>query len=268
LNPPLASIVIPTYNRPEHLERAIDSALKQTYENVEIIVVDDGSELNLKPFENKYPSVRFLKNKTNRGACYSRNRGLKASNGEYINFLDDDDELYPNKIKLQVQKFQSSPVKNLGFVTAHVLDKRSGKEIIKKNITAGSMYRQLLSGYAISGIETLLIKKECLLEIGGFDENLQSSQEYDLLIRLSENYGVDYVDEILSRENRSLDQISLNFDKKMSGAKYLFRKHDSRYREIGFLFWLKMRLKRYGLFGRYLIGKYLGEDAYRFTIKN
>jgi glycosyltransferase involved in cell wall biosynthesis len=267
-NSPKVSIIIPTYNRPEHLRRAIISALSQTYPNIECIVVDDHSDIDIGQFRQEFPGVTFLRNSENRGGCYSRNRGLEQAGGKYINFLDDDDELHPEKITLQVKKFQTSAIENLGFVTAHVLDKRSGKEIIKKNRAAGDMYRQLLSGYAISGIETLLIKKECLVEIGGFDENLQSSQEYDLLIRLSEKDGVDYVDKILSRENRSTDQISLNFDKKISGAKNLFQKYDSRYKNMGTLFWMKMRLKRRALLSRFMIGKWFGEKAYRFTIRS
>lgn len=265
---PLVSIVIPTYNRPDYLERAVKSTLLQTYENIEIIVVDDCSELDLDLLKNKYPSVCYLKNNTNRGACYSRNRGIWEASGEYINFLDDDDELFPEKIELQVKKFRDSSVENLGFVTAHVEDNRSGKTIIKKNRASGDMYLRLLEKYAISGIETLLIKKECLQKTGGFDDKLQSSQEYDLMIRLSEKYNVDYVDRVLSRQYRSRNQISLNFDKKIQGTKRLFQKHNTRYRKIGLLFQIKMQLKFYGLICRFMIGKLFGEKVYRSTIKD
>lgn len=262
-NSPKVSIVIPTYNRPDLLRRAVESALIQTYENIEIIVVDDHSDYDLVSLRKEYPIVKFYRNGKNRGGCYSRNRGIREASGEYINFLDDDDELFPKKIELQVKKFRDSSIKNLGFVTAHTEDNRSGNTVIKKNLTSGDMYSRLLKKFAISGIETLLIKKECLLETGGFDDKLQSSQEYDLMIRLSEKYNVDYVDEILSRENRSYDQISLNFNKKIQGAKYLFKKHDKRYRSYGLLFWLQMRLKLKVLLARFYVGKILGENVYR-----
>ncbi|WP_340104025.1 glycosyltransferase family 2 protein [Rhodohalobacter sp. 8-1] len=264
---PLVSIIIPTYNRPELLRRAIKSALDQTYPNIEVIVVDDHSDNDLEQLQKEFPTVSFFRNSENRGGCFSRNRGIEKSTGEFINLLDDDDELMSEKIELQVMKFDDSSVANLGFVTAHVDDVRSGKKLIKRNEVKGDIHRQLLAGYAVSGIESLLIKKDALLEIEGFDNKLQSSQEYDLMIRLSEKYNVDYVDQILSRENRSTDQISLNFDKKIQGAKYLFKKHDKRYREIGPLFRAKMRLKLYGLICRFLVGKVLGEKAYRYTIK-
>ena len=267
-NSPKVSIIIPTYNRPEYLRRAIKSATSQSYPNIEVIVVDDHSDIDLDTFRQEFQSVRFFQNSENRGGCYSRNRGLKESEGEFINFLDDDDELYPNKIALQVDKFQTSSIQNLAFVTSHHLDERSGSGIIKKNSVKGDLYKSLLSGYAISGTQAMLIKKECLLKIGGFDENLQSSQEYDLMIRLAEKYNVDFVNKVLSRQNRSVDQISFNYDKKIAGAKYLFKKHDERYREMGLLFWLKMRLKLRGLICRFYIGKWFGEKAYRFTIRH
>lgn len=266
-NKPLVSIIIPTYNRPDLLQRALKSALHQTYSNVEVIVVDDHSENDIEELQKEYPKVIFYRNSENRGGCYSRNRGIKESEGVYINFLDDDDEIFPEKLELQVKKFNQSIDPILGFVTAHADDKRSGRTIIKYNRVKGEVYHQLLKEYAISGIETLLIKKESLEDIGGFDNDLKSSQEYDLMIRLSEKYTVDYVDRVLSREHRSRDQISLNFDKKISGAIYLFRKHDKRYRAIGTFFWMKMRLKLYGLICRFWIGKLFGERAYRFVIR-
>jgi len=265
---PLVSIVIPTYNRPGLVVRAVESALNQTYENIEIIVVDDGSELNLASFEERYPTVRFLKNDTNRGACFSRNRGLKIANGEYINFLDDDDELFPEKIELQIEKFHKSEIPNLGMVTCHLLDCRSGNKKVVANKVRGNVYMKMLSGFAVAGTEAMLFKASVFDEIDGFDESLESSQEYDLFIRVSEKFNIDYVDKVLTRKNRSTDQISLNFDKKIQGARVLFRKYERSYRGIGYLFWLKMRLKLYGLIGRFMIGKLFGEKAYRFTIKD
>jgi len=263
LKSPLVTIIIPTFNRPVPLKRALKSALNQTYGNVEITVINDCPELSLNTLEKEFSSVRFLNNKKNKGACYSRNRGLNIAKGEYVNFLDDDDELYPKKIELQVKKFLNSNDPRLGMVTAHALDLRSGVKKIKKNSVSGDMYRKLLSSYAISGTESMLFKKSSLLEIGGFDENLQSSQEYDLLIRFAEKFTVDFVDEILSRENRSTGQISLNFDKKIQGAKYLYKKHDSRFRSEGFLLWLCNRIKVKVLLARYYVGKWFGEKTYR-----
>ena len=266
LNYPLVSIIIPTFNRPDFLERAIESCLKQEYENIEIIVVDDCSGLNIESVRSQYPTVKFLKNEANYGACYSRNRCLSLSEGQFINFLDDDDELFPDKISRQVEKFQTSTDPELGMVTCHSIDRRSGKEKVVKNAVEGDIYKDLLATYLVAGTETMLFKASVLEETGGFDEKLKSSQEYDLFIRASEKYKITYVDEVLTRRNRSVDQISLNFDKKIQGAKRLFRKHDGRYRDIGLLFWIRMRMKLFGLICRFFIGKIFGEKVYRLTI--
>ena len=264
---PLVSVVIPTYNRPDYVSRAIDSVLEQTYPSFEIIVIDDASETDLTPLKENYPQVTFLKNEQNRGACYSRNRGLQEAKGTYINFLDDDDELFPEKIELQVQKFQESQNPKVGMITAHALDIRSGEKVLRKNNVTGNIYRKILYSYLLSGTETMLFRTSAIKEIGGFDENLESNHEYDVLIRFCEKYEVDYVDKILSKEHRSENQISLNFDKKIHGAKFLFKKHNDRYKSFGSLFWLKMQLKLRALVIRFWIGKTFGEKVYRTLLR-
>lgn len=263
---PLVSVIIPTYNRLDFVSRAIQSVLDQTYPNVEIIVVDDASDEDLQSVIDAFPSVTFLINDSNRGGGYSRNRGIKEASGTYINFLDDDDILYPEKIEKQVALFETSKVPNLGMITCHALDERSGEPHTRHNRFIGNIYKELLANFAISGIETMLYKKEYLLEVGGFDEGLQSSQEYDLLIRYSENHAVDFVDEVLTREFQSTNQISTNFDKKIQGARRLFKKHNKRYKGQGFFFWIRMRLKLGFLLIRFYAGKLLGEKAYRMLL--
>lgn len=263
MNQPLVSIIIPTYNRPDFLKKTLDSALSQTYVNIEIIVVDDCSELNLEAFSNQFPSVKFLKNDSNRGACYSRNRGLKLANGDYVNFLDDDDELFPEKIELQIEKFKSSKDPKLGMITCHSVDYRSGEKKVIYNRVRGNIYQGILAEYIVAGTETMLFKASVFDEVEGFDEGLESSQEYDLFIRACEKYHINYVDKILTQRNRSRDQISLNFDKKIQGARALFNKHNWRYKQQGILYWIKMRIKLRLLLLRFYIGKLFGEKVYR-----
>lgn len=267
-NFPLVSVIIPTHNRPDLVNRAVDSVLEQTYPNVEIIVIDDASEEKAQDYLHSVPTLKVLRNEKNKGGCFSRNRGIDEARGVYINFLDDDDVLFPEKIRKQVECFQKSLDSRLGMVTCHVLDERSGKEIKKYNRVKGNIYHDLISYYAVSGIETMLFKTEAVKKINGFDEQIPSSQEYDLLIRFAEYYTVDFVDEVLSKEFRSVNQISLNFDKKIKGAKYLFEKHNERYKSQGFLFWLKMRVKLGYLIFRFYMGKIFGERVYRKLVES
>jgi len=111
---PLVSVIIPTYGRSELLDRAIDSVLAQTYDNIEIIVVDDNNSNSehRKHTENvlqKYlqnGQAVYLKHEKNVGGSAARNTGIKASKGEYVALLDDDDEWFPEKIEKQISYFE------------------------------------------------------------------------------------------------------------------------------------------------------------------
>ena len=265
---PVVSVIVPTHNRPEYLRRALNSVKKQTISGVESIVVDDASSVDLEDVLQDFPDVIYLRNKTNKGPCYSRNRGLKHARGKFINFLDDDDILYPQKIEKQVDLFRKSTNQNLGMVTCHTKDCRSGETKIKYNKLRGYVYTKLLYSYALTGNETVLYKRKYLVKTGGFDEDLESSQEYDLFIRMAKNYKIDYVDDILTEECKSENQISVNFDKKLNGARYLYNKYKNAYMEEGCLFWIKMRFKFWVLYVRFLVGKYFGERLYRLLLRD
>lgn len=264
---PLVTVVIPTYNRPDHLRRALASVLDQKGVIQEVIVVDDASDLDMSDELEKYPQVTYLRNAKNMGGGYARNRGLQAAKGTYINFLDDDDEFLDGKLRKQVHQFEISDIAPLGMVSCHLRDLRSGKEVLLRNKCRGDIYKASLQGYTVNLTSSMLFKTEAVRYIGGFDETLPANQEYDLIIRFSKHYGVDYVDEVLARANRSTGQIHSNFEKKRDGAIRLFDKYDNDYRKIGFAFRLKMRIKLVILLFRFWIGKRFGEKAYRMLLK-
>ena len=259
---PLVSVIIPTYRRPDLLVRAVDSVKSQTYNNIEIIIVDDENNSELINFFDDDKEIKILTNETNRGACYSRNKGLKYSRGLYINFLDDDDVIFPNKIEEQVRHFLKSNNSKLGMVTCHTNDIRSGKGKIVFNRVRGYVYKDLLKKFLISGTETVLYLKDALNRIQGFDESLEANHEYDLLIRMSEFYEIDYIDKVLSERYKSENQISVNFEKKIKGANQLFRKHKKRYRKEGLRFYVYMKVKEYVLYIRFYMGKAFGTKFY------
>ena len=111
----LVSVIIPTYKRPETLKRAVDSVLNQTYENIEVIVADDngiGTEFGLatEAVMKEYasdPRVKYVQHEVNINGSAARNTGFRASSGDYIMLLDDDDEFTPVKVKAQVEKLES-----------------------------------------------------------------------------------------------------------------------------------------------------------------
>ena len=123
---PLVSVIIPTYNRPHTIERAIRSVYSQSYSNIEIVVVDDNAKnLNARKktseIMKKYPRVKYIKNQKNVGGAESRNIGIRTAKGKYVAFLDDDDEFLPSKISRQVALMeQMRKNKNIALVYCYL----------------------------------------------------------------------------------------------------------------------------------------------------
>lgn len=201
---PLVSVVIPTYNRAGLLQRAIDSVLAQTYENLEIIVVDDASTDNTQDVVTSYddPRVTYICHETNRHGSAARNTGIEAADGEYVAFLDDDDEWYPEKLERQVATLQDA-AEDVGMVYcwsdvyAEAAD--SGRIATNKPTLHGDIFDETLSSNPIGATSTLLIRADVLEEINGFDEDLERGQDSDLIRRVSANHHVDYVSDVLAR---------------------------------------------------------------------
>jgi len=259
---PLVSIIIPTYNRSQYLKRAINSVLNQTYDNIELIIVDDNSNDDtmfiIKNFKDK--RIRYIKNLRNMGSSFSRNEGLAISKGEYINFLDDDDILLPRKIQLQINRFQESDDNRLGVVTCDVEYKRFGINEIKKNRKKGCIYKDLLKSYCVYGTESMLIKRKYIIK---FDLNLASNHEYDLAIRLARICNFDYVPLKLSIKFDSKEQITYNFYKKVKGNLYLYRKYKKEFKKFGLKFYLYDYFRFKYLIIKYSIGLIIGKKIYK-----
>ncbi|MCM2535838.1 glycosyltransferase [Neobacillus pocheonensis] len=198
---PLISIIIPTYGRPNLLLRAIDSVLNQSYNNLEIIVVDDNNPESFERQETmtvleKYLELNkiiYIKLEKNSGGAIARNRGVEVSTGKLICFLDDDDEFLPNKVELQVNKFVESDFKLSvvgGF--ANILGAEGNLKRIEKNEVNGDVFKiQLSSNVCTTSIA--MINKDVFIRSGGFS-NVPSSQEHTLFIKIfNVNPLYDYV---------------------------------------------------------------------------
>ena len=237
MNDPLVSFIIPTYNRPKYLQRAIESTLKQSHQNIEVIVIDDHSDYDPLPIIEEFNDnrIKYYRNSINKGSVYSRNRGLSVCTGDYINFLDDDDEILPQKIELQLKKFSETSVENLGVVICDMEYKRKDINMFKQNHMQGNIYKKILKHYCVYGIHSMLIKREFVPK---FDPNLQSSQEYDLSIRLSRRCNFDFVPRRLAITHTSENQISFNYNKKIDGTKYIFKKYRSEFLRFGVIYYV------------------------------
>lgn len=178
----LVSVIIPCYRNSKTLGRAIDSVIAQTYPFVEIVVVNDCSP-ETKDIETallRYSDVRYLRNSTNVGLAGSRNNGLAIARGEYIAFLDADDEYHSEKIEIQVAALEPNTV-----VTCGLTRLLSGGEVRQWWIANRTVqdanhliYRNTLNGAG------LLASRELLMEHGGYDSSLRSCEDWDLWLRL------------------------------------------------------------------------------------
>lgn len=193
--------MIPTYNRPQMLQRALDSVIAQTFESVEIIVVDDGSDTPTKQIVDAYDDVPvyLLEHDTSLGGAAARNTGIEAASGEFVAFLDDDDEWLPEKLARQVACIdRSGPETGFVYCDYYKQDDRLGGIVTEGGIAihTGDIYQTVLADWC-AATSLLLIRREALIDIGGFDLDLSGYQDYDLLLRLAKRYHCNAVAEPL-----------------------------------------------------------------------
>ena len=172
------SVIIPLYNQKEFISQAIDSLLSQSYENIEIIVVNDGS--TDEPFTElgKYENIINIINQDNAGLSAARNSGLKFSTGDYIQFLDADDFLHPDKLKLQLE-FMMKRESRISYCEITQFCNDSNERTLRYIGSISDIFPHLYSiwhTYPLP-IHSLLIKKQIFDEYGGFLDNLKASED-------------------------------------------------------------------------------------------
>lgn len=230
----LVSVVITTHNRLELLKKAIESVEKQSYKNMELIIINDNSTDGTNEYLNQFRKNSRISLRVKniygerKGSNYARNVGLQMCFGKYICFLDDDDYWFKEKIEKQVDKIESDD--KIGVVYCGFL--RITDNSITTYTRPDSYFRGDLKEKVFAKIFTvtscIMIKKEMLLAINGFDENLSHWQEYDLLIRCAQLTNIDFVDEILviiRADSFSKDRLSNQVEGWENSVLYLHNKH-------------------------------------------
>ena len=191
------SVVIPSYNRKEFLKRSIDSAINQTKKPFEIIVVDDGSTDGTETMiKSDYDFVKFIKQK-NKGVSAARNIGIEVSIGEWICFLDSDDEWKKDKLEKQINAMKSNP--GYKFFHSNEIWIKNGLRINQKKKHkkyGGDIFDKCLDMCRISP-SSVMIDKTVFDEVGNFNENLVVCEDYELWLRICDKYRVFFIDEPL-----------------------------------------------------------------------
>ena len=198
----LISVIIPAYNRSRTIERCLRSVLHQTYAEIEVIVIDDCSTDDTIQLINNIddPRIILFKNEENRGAGFSRNRGIEEAKGEYIAFQDSDDEWLPDKLEKEMAALRKHDVDAV-YCDVYFVDQNGNKTIrIAPDIEKGKVVNDKTLDYQVHNLTliTLLVKKKCLLEVGGFDQRFKNLIDLDLYIRLAKRYHFYHLNQPLA----------------------------------------------------------------------
>lgn len=226
---PLVSVVVPTYNRCEQLPRAIDSILKQTAQDLEVIVVDDGSSDDTPAVAKRFtdPRVRYLR-RENGGVCAARNTGIAAARGDWLAFLDDDDEWLPEKLSLQLAAAERAGT-DVGLVGCVLL--RRFEDLVSTvrwpADASGEVQAEPLLNSVCAFMQTALIRSSALNDVGHFDEAIGVCEDYELAIRLQQRWRLITLSEPLVVSYESLTGLANNTRKRRDSLRVILQRHSA-----------------------------------------
>jgi glycosyltransferase involved in cell wall biosynthesis len=229
---PRVSIMIPTYNYGHFLGEAIQSVLDQTFQDFEIIVVDDGSTDNTKEVVSNFkdPRIRYIYQE-HRGASAAQNVAIRASKGEYFTGLGADDLYLPRNLELKVKLLDSRP--DVGMVCSDALSIDGHTGAIYNGLWhgPGAQYsdfnpvraveqplKELIHDGCIFLVQASLIRRQVFDVIGYFDETLPSSEDWDLVIRIVQHFRIEIIDTVLVKLRRHSANLSVDPEKMYLGA--------------------------------------------------
>jgi glycosyltransferase involved in cell wall biosynthesis len=210
---PLVSVIIPTYNAGSFIETSIDSVLAQTLGDFELIVVDDGSTDDTAVRLARYGSRIRQLTQPNRGVSRARNRGIQEAQGRWVAFLDADDAWKPTKLARQVELLAGQTLHLACHTAVWLADEHLHEVELQRHhgshdITPDNLV--LYGNLVLGGGSSLLCDRECLVALGGFDEELSLCADWEMWVRLAGRSRFDYVDEPLVVYRRSPSSMSSN----------------------------------------------------------
>ena len=199
---PTVSVIIPTYNCARLIGRSIKSVLNQTYRDFELIIVDDSSTDNtdkiVKKFQEQDKRVKYIRHDKNKGGSAARNTGIKLARGEFIAFLDSDDEWLPKKLEKQIKAMKDLPFDIWGGIYCGFYYVGSKKYRAVKALKRGILQKEILNREVDIGAgSTALLTRNAISKIGLFDESFERHQDLEYLIRFFRYYKLYNIEEPL-----------------------------------------------------------------------
>ena len=207
------SVIISTYNRAGSLPRAVNSVLAQTFTDFELIIVDDCSTDTTQEVIRKFadPRIHSVRHENNAGGSVARNTGIAYAKGEYVAFLDDDDEWFESKLARQARVLdESEPRVALVYTWFDLIEASSRKRRVGgRSAISGDIFEDML-GWAIPApTSTYMVRAEAARKVGGFDETLPIAQDLDFLLRISMRWHVAVVEDVLMLMHKEDGYISV-----------------------------------------------------------
>mgnify|MGYP001852767111 FL=1 len=205
------SVIIPTYGEPVFLREAIESVIRQTMKDWELIIVDDNNpqtkerretEVIVSAFCEKDPRIKYLKHPMNKNGAAARNTGLQYAQGDYVAFLDSDDIYMPQRLQKCCDVLDNAPYEKAGIYTGCEF-RRSGKKYnVIKDVKAGNFLIETLAGtFMFCTGSNIFMKRSVITELHGFDESFIRHQDYEFLVRYFEKYSLEAIPEVLVIKN-------------------------------------------------------------------
>jgi len=222
----MISVIIPSYNRAGTITRAVMSVLNQTYQDLELWVIDDCSKDNTKEVLDTIndPRLHYYRLEKNSGACVARNKGIELSQGDFIAFNDSDDQWHPDKLEKQLAFLEQT---GADFVTCAMDVKDDEGHFLHKfpkTIPEGKRNYLDILAYNHASTQVFFGKATCFKEIL-FDPTMPRLQDWDELLRLSQRFNVFYQDEVLVDTFVQKDSISTHPEKGVTAMEKLWEKH-------------------------------------------
>ncbi len=233
------SVIIPTHNRADVLPRAIKSIQDQTRPVDEIIIVSDGSTDNTDEVVNSFAGrddrIRLISYHPGHNGNYARNKGLEMATGDFIAFLDDDDEWLPRKTELQMEIFEKEPDVGLVYSSQNCIYTDSGITYQTQPMYRGDLSKRIFIRGEMGTPSQVMVRRSVLDKTGPFDLELGALQDYDLWIRCCLITKVDFVPEpcINYYNSTSANQVSANTEKYIHARLYIREKYRNEIAKFG-----------------------------------
>ena len=229
---PTVDVIIPAFNISRHLPTALESVIAQSFEDWQIVVVDDGStdriDATMRPFQERLGARLTYVKQQNQGPSAARNTGIRHSSGELIALLDGDDVWLPHRLERSVACLQSRPEAGLsyGWITriaesGELLGTWQGNGPFAEGKLASQIYMRKVE----LPCPTITLRRACLKELGLFDEQMRATEDRDLWLRIAQRYEIACIPEVLAYYRMGANSASANYDKMMKAQLHFLNKH-------------------------------------------